>query len=371
MSDSQQDAVTYRLNSTVKLAEPSAVPDNKYIRVADYYAGKSVFITGATGFLGKLFVERLLYNCKDIEAIYILIRSKKGEGVERRLQNIFDVPIFDKLKEVRPNDLKKVIAIEGDVTSPRLGIKDEDEQKLIDQVSVVFHSAATVRFADPFRTTMAVNFEGTKKVMDLAKSMKKLETFAYLSTAFSNAPKIAIDEKIYPPIKNLDEVTQFIEHHGTDEARIEEFKGHHPNIYALSKLLSEHLVNEYRGKMPSIIIRPSVVGPILHEPLKGWTDNWVASTATFSNAARGLMSMQYGSRDTVCDLIPVDYVTNFSLVAAARGNKTDEVLVYNICSSSQNPISWRYASDLFLEESRKHGYCIQKNTSVLYTSGTY
>ncbi|XP_045495307.1 putative fatty acyl-CoA reductase CG5065 [Colias croceus] len=355
------------LGNGANFSTGSAVPvsKEKYTRIEDFYAGKSVFITGATGFLGKLFVERLLYNCKDIDKIYILIRPKKGQDPGKRLQKIFDVPIFEKLKETRPEDLRKVTAIEGDITSPELGIKDADRQKLIDQVSVVFHSAATVRFADTFDMIMNVNLEGTRKVIELSKNMKKLDSFVYISTAYSNANNLVIEEKLYPPPRDVEEVRRFVKEHGTDEKKVNEFLEKFPNPYALSKALCEVLLDQDRGHMPSIIVRPSVVSPILHEPVKGWTDSWVAATALFSNVARGLTNAAYGREDVVCDLIPVDYVTNLTILAAAKGNKTNDVLVYNICSSAVNPITWKHASNLFLDESRKHDYSKRKQKQLL------
>ncbi|XP_038214721.1 putative fatty acyl-CoA reductase CG5065 [Zerene cesonia] len=341
------------------------ISTGKYTKVEDYYAGKSVFITGATGFLGKMFVERLLYNCKDIDKIYVLIRPKKGQDTDKRLKKIFDVPIFEKLKETRPEDLRKVTAIEGDITAPELGIKVADKQKLADQVSVVFHSAATVRFADTFDMIMNVNLEGTRKMIEFSKNMKKLDSFVYISTAYSNSNNLVIDEKLYPPIKDVEEVRRFVKEHGTNEKKVKEFLEKFPNPYALSKALCEVLLDQDRGHMPAIIVRPSIVSPILNEPVKGWTDSWVAATALFSNIARGLTNAAYGRQDVVCDLIPVDYVTNLTILAAAKGNKTKDVMVYNICSSAVNPITWKHASDLFLEESRKLGFSKRKQREVL------
>jgi alcohol-forming fatty acyl-CoA reductase len=41
--------------------------------------------------------------------------------------------------------------IEGDLLLPNLGISNEDRKLIIDHVSIVFHSAATVRFDEPLK----------------------------------------------------------------------------------------------------------------------------------------------------------------------------------------------------------------------------
>lgn len=65
-------------------------------KIQRFYAGSNVFITGGTGFLGKLLIEKLLRSCGDLNAIYLLIRPKKGKPVHSRCDELFDdvVSIF-------------------------------------------------------------------------------------------------------------------------------------------------------------------------------------------------------------------------------------------------------------------------------------
>ena len=46
--------------------------------VEKFYAGKNIFVTGVTGFLGKVLVEKLLRSCKLIGNVYVLVRAKRG-----------------------------------------------------------------------------------------------------------------------------------------------------------------------------------------------------------------------------------------------------------------------------------------------------
>lgn len=55
--------------------------------IPQWFAGKTIFVTGATGFMGKVLVEKLLRDCPDIEKMYLLIRTKKGVDAEQRRED--------------------------------------------------------------------------------------------------------------------------------------------------------------------------------------------------------------------------------------------------------------------------------------------
>ena len=94
--------------------------------------------------MGKVLIHKLLTACPSFEKLYLLIRCKKGVNPEGRLKNLFKVPIFETLKDSPL--LSKVVAVPGDISLPKLGLSNTDISTLTEQVSVIFHSAATVRF---------------------------------------------------------------------------------------------------------------------------------------------------------------------------------------------------------------------------------
>lgn len=51
-----------------------------------FYREKSIFITGASGFMGKCLLEKLLYSCSDVKQIFILVRPKRGKSGAQRVQ---------------------------------------------------------------------------------------------------------------------------------------------------------------------------------------------------------------------------------------------------------------------------------------------
>jgi alcohol-forming fatty acyl-CoA reductase len=50
--------------------------------IEKFFAGKNVLVTGVTGFLGKVLVEKLLRSCGSIGRVYVLVRPKKGGNVK-------------------------------------------------------------------------------------------------------------------------------------------------------------------------------------------------------------------------------------------------------------------------------------------------
>ena len=117
--------------------------------IASYYANKSILVTGATGYLGKVLAEKLLRSCSDLKKIYLLIRHKKGKKPSERLEEIINCKLFDEIKKLNINYKEKLEVVEGDLTLPKLGLSDADREKIIENVNIIFNSAATIRFDEP------------------------------------------------------------------------------------------------------------------------------------------------------------------------------------------------------------------------------
>lgn len=83
----------FSTNSNITMAH--ITDDNPFESksITRYFNGKSVFITGGTGFIGKVVVEKLLRTCPDLKNIYFMIRPKKGQTCEERIDKIFSLPV--------------------------------------------------------------------------------------------------------------------------------------------------------------------------------------------------------------------------------------------------------------------------------------
>lgn len=83
--------------------------------------------------------------------------------------------MFDGVKKLQPHALQKVVAVSGDITLPGYGLSPSDLQLLIDNVSIVFNSAATVKFDEELKTAIDMNVRGPKELLEICRKMKHLE----------------------------------------------------------------------------------------------------------------------------------------------------------------------------------------------------
>lgn len=63
--------------------------------ITETFKNGTVFITGSTGFLGKLLTEKLLRSCF-VKNIAILVRSKKGFNANQRVADIYKQTVSTK-----------------------------------------------------------------------------------------------------------------------------------------------------------------------------------------------------------------------------------------------------------------------------------
>ncbi|XP_072938820.1 putative fatty acyl-CoA reductase CG5065 [Epargyreus clarus] len=315
--------------------------DNTYQPVSEAYAGRSIFMSGATGFLGKVFVEKILYSCPKISKIYVLVREKKNISADDRIRKMLELPIFNRLRNERPEDMKKIIPVQGDIAFSKLGLKPEDEEMLIKTVSMVFHFAATIKFNEPLQTAFTINVKGTKRMLELCHKMNDIKAFIYVSTAFSNSGVDVIKEVLYPPPVPLEEAEELEDRTNFTKEETDEIlkRGQKPNSYTFTKAIAENIVSKEHGNIPCAIIRPSIVVSSKEEPIVGWLDNWFGATGVLFPTAQGLNRVLLCDYHNNIDLIPVDYVVNVIIVAAAKCKRSSEISIYNCCTSCENPIT--------------------------------
>ncbi|XP_055307131.1 fatty acyl-CoA reductase 1-like isoform X2 [Sitodiplosis mosellana] len=164
--------------------------------VSNFYKGSVVFITGGTGFIGKVLVEKLL-RVFSIKRIYLLVRVKDDMPVDKRLENFFQESIFDRLRKESPDVITNVKAIEANFEAHDLNISQGNKDIIWNEVDIVFNVVASVKFNEKLRDAVEINVLGTKKILDLVMGIKNLKAFLHISTLYSNCDRRMIEEKVY------------------------------------------------------------------------------------------------------------------------------------------------------------------------------
>ncbi|KAL0809207.1 hypothetical protein ABMA28_011431 [Loxostege sticticalis] len=318
-------------------------------RIAATFTGLNILVTGGTGFMGKVLIEKLLRKCPDIGQIYLLVRPKKGKTPKQRLEELFHGELFEKLRDMRGGVeplLQKMTLIAGDVSEPDLAISEADRQTLIDEVDIIIHAAATIRFDEELKKAVLLNVRGTKLMVELGKQCKKLKLFIHISTAYCHLHEKLLEEKPYPPPADPHQIIQAVE--WMDEETIAQLTpkllNKLPNSYAFTKALGEALVVEAMeaGLMPAMILRPSIVIPIWQEPLPGWTDNINGPTGLLIGAGKGVIRTMYCKSNSYADYLPVDVFINGIMIVAwnyiTYGDKKSTVI--NFTSSAEIKVTW-------------------------------
>lgn len=336
--------------------EPREVPESEIgTPIQEFFRDATVFLTGGTGFMGKALVEKLLRTCPHIKHIYLLIRSKKGKNVEQRLDDIFEDRLFKRLKHEVPKYHHKVSGVAGDCSLPGLGLSVSSREKLINEVNIIFHGAATVRFDEHIRVAVNINVQGTRELLNIARKITNLKVMAHVSTAYSNCNRLHVDEKFYDPIANYEDVIKLVS--SKDDKTLEdmtsEIIGELPNTYAFTKSLAEDAIRKEAQDLPILVFRPTVVIATYREPVRGWIDNVYGPTGLIVGAGTGVLHTYFGDSNMTTDMIPVDMVVN-ALICATKEtatNKKDDIPIYTCSSSGQKPIRWNQ----FIEMNKRHG----------------
>ncbi|XP_015125320.1 fatty acyl-CoA reductase wat isoform X2 [Diachasma alloeum] len=314
--------------------------------IQQFYAGQSVFITGGTGFLGKILIEKLLRSCPDISSIYLLVRFKKGQNVMQRMNSLFEDPVFQRLKTEAPKFRDKVVAVAGDFALPALGLSPVDQDLLVRNITIVFNIAATVRFNEKIKEAVTVNIKGPREVLILCRSMTNLRAVIHVSTAYSNCIRPDIEEKFYPSPISADGIMKLVD--SVDESKLEDMTpsllGNYPNSYTFTKQIAEQLVQLCGRDLPIGIYRPAVVVSSYKEPIEGWTDNVYGATGVIVGSASGLLRTLHYDINSTAELVPVDYTVN-GLIATAwdvanNKNKAVDPPIYNYHSAWNNKLTW-------------------------------
>jgi len=279
------------------------------------------------------------------------------------------------MKKEQPNFLEKMSAVIGDCSLPNLGIAEQYQEILKNEVNIVLHSAATVRFDEHLRIAVKINIHALQDLLKLSRHMKNLKSFIHISTAYSNcAGRKVVDEVFYKPPINGKQLTTIIDCLDDDYITniTPSILGEWPNTYAMTKAIAEGEVLIHGKNLPVGVVRPSMIVATDTEPVSGWINNFYGPTGVVAATGLGVMRCMRADPKAIADIVPGDYVSNAVLAAAwdthnqwkehnhsinqSNSLENDYFVspIFNFVSSSSNPVTW----DEFSTINKKYGYTI-------------
>ncbi|MBP9680066.1 MAG: SDR family oxidoreductase [Bacteriovorax sp.] len=352
--------------------------------------GKSIFLTGSTGFLAKVFLEKILHIAPNVDKIYLHIRSANFNHALSRLENdVFSSPLFASLyldmQTENGNQLlqllrNKVRFVSGDISKPRMGVSNEDYMMLLANVDFVVNSAASTDFMNPLDEAVATNTLSVNNIVEFIKASKKAKLL-HVSTCYIHesqkelvpecAPLIPKKAKGRFPsssigivdtqkiLSTLDDIIQninaleFKTKEKKKEALIDagyNFARSHGwfNVYTFTKWLGESIIQENKNNITCVVVRPSIVESCLYGPTPGWIEGLKVADPLIYGVGINKIPYFPGSHSTILDLVPVDIVSNTMFLGLISIASTEEksVNIYQACSGGQKPLSLKLITDI-------------------------
>lgn len=391
---------------------PTVVLDSKQrvdrLSVREALAGKHVLLIGTTGFIGKVWLAKILSDLPEAGRIYLLIRRQRSTSAVRRFEKIVEEsPVFETFHEQHGEDLarflsERVEVVEGDVCKPGLGIEPEVRERLMRDLDLIVNSSGLTDFNPDLRQALATNVDATMQLLDFVRQCDHA-ALLHLSTCYvAGARDGRVIEEVRinyipNPVRDFDaeheyqslwalvreteaksesaEMTDEIRRQvlkaasgkklsaETVEAQIRKNRARRvreelvevgmrrakelgwPNTYTFTKSLAESLIVKHGSDLPIAVVRPSIVETSTHEPFQGWNEG--VNTSAPLSYLLGTYFRQLPSNERKClDLIPVDLVCRgMTLIAAALVQRCHANL-YQLATSADNPCNMRRSIEL-------------------------
>jgi nucleoside-diphosphate-sugar epimerase len=161
--------------------------------ITPFFRSKTLLVTGATGFLGKALVARILEQLPQVRRIILLLRphvpADSRALIRSRVETgILNSPVFDRLRASFGERFdgfvcEKIEVIPGDISCSDLGLTNEIRARLSAEVDVIVNLAAVVAFDGPLGQAVLTNALGPRNLLEFAKLCRN-PIMLHVSTAF-------------------------------------------------------------------------------------------------------------------------------------------------------------------------------------------
>lgn len=283
-------------------------------------APSTLLLTGATGFLGAFLCRELLRQTS--ANVLCLARAESTEDAGQRIEkNLRRYGCWDAEVAAR------LLPLPGDLSQPRLGLSDDAWDELGEAVDGIYHAAAWVNFARPYRSLKQTNVGGTEEILRLAvhrrlKPLHHVSTLAVLAGAIVRGDTVVPEDGPLPPAEG------------------------HDTGYSQSKWVAEGVIDLARQRgVPAAIYRP---GMVLGDSQNGASNEDDYLTKMIEGCVRfGLAPL----RDYPLAVATADYVA----AALVHLSLSPDSLGKNYHLIDPEPLPW----NRMFEQIRANGYDVE------------
>lgn len=248
----------------------------------------TALLTGFPGFIGRRLVARLLDGDSKLR-VAAVVEARMNERAREAAAEI---------------DPDRIEVLPGDIAEPRLGLGDDDYERLRSEARFVFHLAAIYDLAVPLSAAQRVNVDGTGNVVDFCRAADSLERHVYVSTAYVAGLRTGI---VY-------------EH---ELVMGQGFKNH----YESTKFQAEVWVRSYLDRVPTTILRPAiVVGDSRTGETAKFDGPYFILRAIAEAERSGRPIPNFARSEAPFNVVPVDYVVEAIAAVATEPAAVGETL---------------------------------------------
>ncbi|CAD5332372.1 unnamed protein product [Arabidopsis thaliana] len=300
-----------------------------------FLENRTILVTGASGFLAKVLVERILRLQPNVKRLYLLVRASDKKSAEQRLhREVFEKELFRVLRRnVGDESLnalisEKVVPVPGDISLTDIGVHDSNLlQDMMQDIDIIISSAATTRFDERYDVALGINTFGAINVLNFAKKCVKPKLLLHVSTAYVCGERPGhIVEKHFAMGESLNGKNKV---DINTERRLADQK---------SKQLKEQGQDFMGGQ--THMSSPKQWEKCFLDTIEKLCQLTVDSVIIFYG--KGILKCFLVDQKTVCDIIPVDMVVNAMIaIAADHCHDSGSHTVYHVGSSNQNPVIYK------------------------------
>lgn len=340
-----------------------------YNKVKAALKGRQVLITGTTGFIGKVYLEKLLRTCPELGGALVIVRrnARYATARERFEAEVLTSSLFDDLRQQHPEALQKIRVIDGELTETNLGLSADAFAALGQEIDLIVNCAASVNFREELDKALEIN---TESLFSLARLAREQDIpFLQVSTCYVHGYHSGlIPEAILQPTGGLirpepdgtydiesliaqlrQRIDQTLAECATPEERgprlidlgITTANRHGWNdTYTMTKWMAEAYLQKALAGRTLTIVRPAIVESCLEDPRPGWIEGVKVADAVILAYARQKTTFLPGNPHSIIDIVPVDIVVNAMVLASAEAVlKHGGLRIYQVGTSADNPIT--------------------------------